>query len=242
MKYILIILCLILSATIFYQFKYYSNNELHAASDSGDKVDRKVTSVANKSLRSIRAYSEMVKRPLFSKDRKPPATSNGNAAESIDISELRNLILYGVVIGGKNRYAIVDGVGDSPEQMKEGHVFKGWKVSEISADSIKFESAKGLYELFIAPNESGKKSGIRKSFRKAQSSNTSSDVTKRRESIFRSTRKPAKSPVSVKQNLPRVDVEEELSQEELDLIDELGDEGGYHFDPDEDLDDLDDEE
>ncbi|MFK7794666.1 MAG: hypothetical protein AB8B89_04895 [Gammaproteobacteria bacterium] len=242
MKYILLILCLILSAMIFYQFRYYSNNDFQVALGSKVSIDDLSIPAENKTLKSIRAYSEIIERPLFSKDRKPPAILSNDAADSIDIGELRDLTLYGVVISNDKRYAIIDNAGDGAEHIEIGHVFKGWNVSAINADSVKFESSKGQYELFISPNESDKKSGIKKSYRNNSQSSKASSKPELRSAIFKSTRKPAKSPIKIINKSTRNDAEEELSQEELDLLDKLGDEGSYTYDLDELYDEEDFEE
>ena len=240
MKYILLILCLILSATIFYQLKYYSNNNFQTSPDLNAAVDDQSIPAANKALKSIRAYSEIIERPLFSKDRKPPAILSNNAVNSIDISELRDLTLFGVVISNDKRYAIIDNAGEGAEHIKVGHVYKGWDVSEINADSVKFESSKGQYELFISPNESDKKSGIKRPYRNDNNTSKSSTNPELRPAIFKSTRKTTKSPIKIANQPTRNEPEEELTQEELDLLDELGDEGGYRYDPDEDIEDEED--
>jgi hypothetical protein len=234
MKYILSLLCLILLATIFYQFKYYSNSYIQENIDSTVTVNDGSVSAVNKSLKSIAAYSEIIDRPLFSNDRKPPAISSSSNVTSINISELRGLTLYGVVISGNHRYAIVDSAGDKAEHMKIGHVYKGWNVSEINADSVKFESSKGQYELFISPNNSNKKNGIKKSYKNNRNANKSSDKPAVRGAIFKSVRKPVATPIKVPNNSSSNKPKQALSKEELD---ELGEEGSYHFDPDEDLED-----
>ena len=237
MKYILSIICLILSAVIFYQFEYYSNHDFQISSDLTAGMDDQSIPAANNTLRSIKAYSEIVNRPLFSKDRKTPAVLSGKTIKFVDISELKGLTLYGVVISGANRYAIVNGEGASAEHIKVGHVYKGWKVSEINPDSVRFDSSKGQYELFISPNDTNKKSGIKKT-------NNVRDVKKSsvktyRQSLFRSSQKPRKSPVVIPEsnrNVPN----RQPSEEDLGLVNEIGDEGGFFFEFDEDFEDEDD--
>ena len=223
-----------MSAVIFYQFEYYSNYDFQIISDLTAGVDDQSIPAANNTLRPIKAYSEIVNRPLFSKDRKPSAVLSGEMIKSVDISELKGLILYGVVISGANRYAIVNGEGASAEHIKVGHVYKGWKVSEINPDSVRFDSAKGQYELFISPNDTNKKSGIKKT-NNVRDVKKSSDGKPYR-SLFRSSQKQLKSPIVIpqeKRNVPN----KQLSQEDLELIDDLSEEGGFFFELDEDFED-----
>ena len=241
MKYSLLILCLILLAIILYQIKFYSTNDFQISEDTVASADERLSLSVNTSLKSIRAYSEIIERPLFSKDRKPPSIISRNAASSIDISEIRNLNLYGVVTSSDGRYAIVSEAGDSAERMKVGHVFKGWKVVEINADSVKFESAKGQYELFISPNISENKSSINRPYKNNSKSKSSTNPLNR-QSIFRSSRNHKKSPIKINNKSIENHSKQTLSQKELDEINEIGDEGGYHYDPDEEFEDFEDEE
>lgn len=241
MRYILLILCLILSATIIYQIRYYSNNDYQINTDTVESIDEQSSPSENYSLKSIRAYSEIIDRPLFSKDRKPPLVLTTNVASSIDISEIRNLNLYGVVTSNSGRYAIISEAGDSAERMKVGHVFKGWKVTDVNNDSVIFESAKGQYELFISPNESEKSNGLTKS-NKNRSNSDSSVNPLNRQSIFRSSHSRTKSPIKIQNKSNTNNSNQTLSQKELDEIYELGDEGAYDYDLDGEFEDFEEEE
>jgi|GEM_PF-3360390 len=235
MRFILAILCFLLAALIFYQVQYYGNHNILADTELTAMVENESLPDKNNSLKSISAYSEIIKRPLFSADRRPPAVLPESVLHSVDIDALRDLTLWGVAISGQNRYAIVDGVDDDVKHMKVGYVYKGWNVSEINTDSVKFESAKGQYELFILPNDTDKKSGIKKSYGENNDSTRSVNPSEFRPSLFRSSRKPVESPIDVTSRPVNDEPEERLTQEELDSISELGEEGGYRYDPEEDF-------
>ena len=225
MKTSLVLICLVLAGLIYYLAMYYpqiSNTE-NAVSPSLGNISVE-EDIPNK-VKSLRAYSEIIKRPLFALDRKPPAVQNSQIEESIDIGELENLVLFGVVISGATKYAIVGNrKEESTEQIKEGHRYKGWRVSAITSDSIKFVGKDAQYELFISPNDTTKKSGLRNAPPK----------TPARGSVFKSLRKKDRSPINVPIAKPAPQVVEDLDDEELE---ELGDEGGYEFNLDAEFDD-----
>lgn len=230
MKASLVLICLLLAGLIYYLAMYYPqiNNAEEAIPPSLGNIS--VEENEPNKVKSLRAYAEIIKRPLFALDRKSPAVENAQIEESIDIGELENLVLFGVVISGATKYAIVGNrKADSTEQIKEGHRYKGWRVSAISTDSIQFVGKDAEYELFISPNDSTKKSGLRDAPPKAPT----------RRSIFRSLSEQGKSPIIIPTTKPAPQVVEDLDDEQLE---ELGDEGGYEFNLDEQFDDEDIEE
>ena len=231
MKISLLLICLVLGGLIYYLTMYYPRNTENVAGVAPSiSVAESVQSTSTRA-KSLRAYADVVRRPLFSPDRRPPAVENAQVDDSIDIGELENLILFGVVISGSTKYAIVGNrKEESTEQIKEGHRYKGWRVSAISSDSIQFVGKDAQYELFISPNDTTKKSGLR---------NTPHESKKPvHQSIFRSVRKKGESPIKLPAAQPapkpHVDIEEEIPPE---LLEQLGEEGGYEFDLDEEFDD-----
>lgn len=230
MKYLLLILCVLLMGLIFYQVQYYQNIDaaLNANSVSADIPDE-YTDDGESRLKSIRAYSEIISRPLFSLDRKPPKIANREVATSINAEELEDLVLYGVVVSNETTYAIIrDDNSEKTEQFKKGRSYKGWKVSDITSESVKFEGDGAQYELFLTPNENTKKSGF-----KNNKKPTAKTIIPGYKSIYRSSQK--KSPIKVpsasssKKNKP---VAPRYNKAELD---ELYEEGGYEFNADDEL-------
>ena len=229
MKISLLLICLVLGGLIYYQSMYYPRDTENVAGVA-PPVDV-IETVQNTSTRAkpLRMYAEIIKRPLFSPERRPPAIQAEQVDDSIDIGELENLILFGVVISGSTKYAIVGNRKEkSTEQIKEGHRYKGWRVSAISSDSIKFTGKDAQYELFISPNDTTKKSGLRNTPRKTKSPT--------RQSIFRSVRKKGQSPLNIPaaRQAPEQspDIEEEIPPE---LLEQLREEGAYEFDLDEEF-------
>ncbi len=227
MKYFLLILCVLLAGLIFYQVQYYPNidaalNTNGVSSDISDEY----TNDVELQLKSIRAYSEIINRPLFSIDRKPPKIASREVAASINAAELEDLVLYGVVVSNETTYAIVrDNQSEKTEQFKKGRTYKGWKVSDITSESVKFDGDGAQYELFLTPNESTKKSGFKDN--KKPAVNT---VIPAYKSLYRSSQQKSvvkvPSVLSSKKNKPETPV---YNKEELD---KLYEEGGYEFDPD----------
>ena len=219
MKLLLTIVCLLLSGLIYYQLKHYPQVDanIDATANQGT-ADNEFAHTLQLNNKPLSYYAEIVRRPLFAVDRKPPLEANIAAVESIDIGELENLVLFGVVISGATKYAIINNSkDDTTEQIKEGHRYKGWRVSAIFPDSIQFEGEDAQYELFITPNETTKKSGLRDGPRKSQ----------RSPSAFRSVNQKQRSPITI----PGVrQPTESLEEFDEDLLEELSEEGGYEFD------------
>lgn len=233
MKISLILICLALGGLIYYQSMYYPRDAENLASLTPSINAVETVQHTSARAKPLRAYAEIIKRPLFSPDRRPPAIQNVQVDDSIDIGELENLILFGVVISGPTKYAIVGNrKEESTEQIKEGHLYKGWRVSAISPDSIQFVGKDAQYELFISPNDTTKKSGLRNTPRKTK--------TPVRQSIFRSARKKNESPIKIPKaqptQKPPVDIYEELDPE---ILEQLGEEGGFEFDLDAEFNDED---
>lgn len=234
MKTILILFSLCLIGVIYYQAKYYPQIDVNVSSSSDTTSANASASQlkAGSKPKPLRAYSEIVKRPLFSVDRKPPKVENEQVIETIDIGELENLVLFGVVISGETKYAILGNRKEnSTEQVKEGHRYKGWQVSTISADSIQFVGKDTQYELFLSPDESERKSGVKKASSPRQRGQFSFP---KRKSLFRSVRKKPESPNIVPSRAPNTRSADESTEDSIDeidpeLLEQLGEEGGFEF-------------
>ena len=243
MKTILILISLGLMGLIYYQAKHYPQIDVMVKPQS-EFVDTEITTNNLQSrTKPLRAYSEIIKRPLFSLDRKPPIVENEQVIETIDIGELENLVLFGVVISGETKYAILGNrKNDTTEQLKEGHRYKGWQVSSISADSIQFVGEDAQYELFLSPDESERRGGIKKAPSPPQTGQFSFP---KRQSVFPSARKKPASPITVPSRAPNNQAANEPAEDSIDdldyeMLEKLGEEGGFEFNPDElfDEDDL----
>ena len=240
MKISLTLICLLLGGIIYYQATHYPRTEEGADHSSPEDGVIDANQTAPFRAKPLRAYAEVVRRPLFSENRRPPAVENVQVEDSIDISDLEDLVLFGVVISGATKYAIVGNrKADTAEQIKEGHRYKGWRVSEISSDRIQFEGKDGQYELFISPDDSNKKSGLRSTPR--------TQKTPVRQSVFRGARQKRESPIKIPntQKVPRAPavIEDELDEEiDIELLEKLSEEGGFEFDLDAQFDEDDLEE
>ncbi len=240
MKYLLLISCVLLSAIIFYQVKYYSEVEYNLnANATTPRIDTADAGNPSK-LKSIRAYAQIIERPLFAINRKPPKILSQLVEASIDISELQDLVIYGVVKSGDVNYAIVGNMDGDKEtkQIKVGRNYKGWRVIEITSDSVKFEGEEIEYELFISPNESTKKSGIKitssrsKNLNKPVNIDNSVTQSKRSKSsggLIYNRYNRKKSPIKIPSS-NQLGNQKPISKEKLD---ELSEEGAYEFDLDE---------
>lgn len=250
MRYFLLITCVLLLGLIFYQIKFYPGNDLMLTdTNSTSEISSEDARDFDSQLNSIQAYSSIIERPLFSSNRKPPLIASQHSANSISAAELDDLVLFGVVVSQELTYALIkDNNSGETEQITKDRQYRGWTVSEITSESIKFEADNAQYELFLTPNESTKKNGVRSNRASSQNVERSRaegnkkpaerTVIKSYKSIFRSSQKkssPIKLPSDSSKakstpNLP------ELSDAELEKLHE---EGGYEYNPDDDEFDVD---
>ncbi len=251
MKYFLLLICALLLGLIFYQVKFYPGNDAILTDNDGvfESAEGE-TGNFDSQLRSIKAYSEIIDRPLFSSNRKPPLIASQNFSNSVSAAELEDLVLFGVVVSQELTYALIkDNNSGETEQITKGRQYRGWKVSEITSESIKFEADNAQYELFLSPNESTKKNGVR-------SANSSSErivnsragsnkkpvertVIKSYKSIFRSSQKKS-SPIKLPPDSSSQKKTRELPELSEAELEKLHEEGGYEYNPDdEDYDDED---
>lgn len=244
MKYFLIVLCLLLMGVIYYQYQYYPQLNVEEDAVSETSVLGSESSETSSRLKPIRSYSEIIKRPLFSVDRRPPQIETKSVVASFNAQELDDLILFGVVVSKDTTYAIIGtGQNGETEQIKKGRLYRGWRVEEISSDSVKFAGKDAEYELFLSPNENTKKSGLkeRRSVRETISTRETNSAREDKsekqvieyKSLFRSSRK--KSPITLPNAKPKpvvkkkTQVREPISEADLEALYE---EGGYVYEPD----------
>jgi hypothetical protein len=98
-------------------------------------------------LSNLSAYAEIVRRPLFSRDRRPPSV----AAPSIVArppAAIRELRLTGIVIGPDTRTAILsDGKRKKEVRLSKGEAYKGWTLQELADDGVVFTHGERTVEL-----------------------------------------------------------------------------------------------
>ncbi len=158
MKSILSTICVILLGLITYQVMSYPNDLEEADGIENDNKahgpqDLRFDLPELGLLKDISQYSEIIKRPLFTKNRLPAKKTHSlNAVKNNDIE---GLILIGVVKSTDVQIGIVsDTKEEKIERLKIGHVYKGWKISEIAKDYIVFQDKDSEYKLFLTPIES----------------------------------------------------------------------------------------
>ena len=243
MRLLLIILCVLLLGLIFYQIQYYSNamepQSSQIVQSSGDVIDYDVNEI-----KPLPAYEEIIQRPLFSINRKAPKITEKTIDSSINVEELERLVVFGIVMSGDISYAILGNMDGEQEsrQVKEGFNYKGWQVSEIGSNSVKFIADDVEYELSIAPNDLNNGSAFRRTNNKEpinDKKNSNKSVTSSNQNINDATnsasqgliynRSKKKSPIKIPSS-NQLGNQKPLSDEQ---IKELQEQGGYSFDIDE---------
>ena len=241
MKYFLIVLSLLLVGVIYYQYQYYPNIDTQTdLAEQEMNAGEEINDVSSR-LKSIRAYSEIIKRPLFSLNRKPPHIESKSVVATFNAQELDDLILFGVVVSKDTTYAIVgNGKNGETDQLKEGRLYRGWRVENISSESVKFAGKDAQYELFLSPNENTKKSGL-KALDKTKNKKSGQKEFEYK-SLFRSSQKksPKKSPITIQLGKPQPQAVEKKTAPAREPISEadleaLYSEGGYEYHPEDEL-------
>jgi len=84
------------------------------------------------------AYAEIVHRPLFSRDRRPPSVTAPSTVARPPAA-IRELRLTGIVIGPDTRTAILsDGKRKQEVRLSKGEAYKGWTLQELADDGVVF--------------------------------------------------------------------------------------------------------
>ncbi len=247
MKYSLILLCACLIGLIFYQLKYYANSEYILPPIDISSSEANIDFMENQ-LGIIDDYDSIIERPLFSIDRRPPNRQSQIIEASVNIDELDELIIYGVVKSGDVAYAIIGNMeGESnSKQVKPGINYKGWRISQITTNSVVFKSDDLEYELFITPGELDKSGSVRRApnsqqqqgqskliqSRHSESNQRESNSTEKKQIISSGgliyNRAKNTSPIKI----PRSNQLGNQTKRTPEELEALREEGGYSFDLD----------
>lgn len=108
----------------------------------------------------VATYPEMLTRPLFRSDRRPPEPKKPQVAarEGARLPEQaaklpESIQLIGIMneTGGAGRALIRSGASPTGEWIEIGHVLDGWRLSRIEASSVYFETAGEKQKLSLFP-------------------------------------------------------------------------------------------
>jgi len=123
-----------------------------------------VEKIEARERRSLResAYSVISERTLFKPDRVEflPETSESIIEERPPLVAGRRLNLYGVIILGNDRKALIDNPNREPDQpprkwVRVGEILEDWTVGAIEAESIVLNEGSNKYRIPLYTEESG---------------------------------------------------------------------------------------
>jgi hypothetical protein len=98
----------------------------------------------------IRAFSEILERPLFTEGREPPPIAESPAAAPPPRAALR-LSLEGIAIADDTRVAVVrDNTDRKILRLAEGDTHRGWVVEKVHPGGATFKQGKQVQELTLA--------------------------------------------------------------------------------------------
>lgn len=101
------------------------------------------------------ATANILRRPVFHRDRKPVSTNDlplASSGSSVAPSQFTDLVLQGIVLAGASRRAgFSTGRGTTTAWVDEGDEFNGWRVIEVLPDQVRLsdgsrEEVLRLYE------------------------------------------------------------------------------------------------
>lgn len=110
----------------------------------------------------VRAFDEILKRPLFSESRLPPPPPEKVAATSAPVVAHIRLKLEGIAITPETRIAVLrDLTTQKMLHLAEGAMHNGWKLESLHADRALFKHNQQTVELELEIEESApvKKTG-----------------------------------------------------------------------------------
>jgi len=110
----------------------------------------------------IRAFDEILKRPLFNENREPPPAPDKIVSTPVPVQTHIRLKLEGVAITPEARIAVLrDLTTKKMLHLAEGGNHKGWKLESVHANRALFKRNQQTVELELelAENTPGKKTG-----------------------------------------------------------------------------------
>jgi hypothetical protein len=159
-KVIFSTLCVVLLALFAYQVMSYpldvenGSNKNHN-NELAESIDFDLPQLAV--LNGINEYSEIIKRPLFVKDRAAAVSARAiNKVSTVD--ELAHLVLVGTASSSDVQIAIIaDTKAKQMERLKTGESYQQWNIAEVSSDHVVFQNAELEYKLFVTPIKGSQK-------------------------------------------------------------------------------------
>jgi|GEM_PF-2868050 len=206
MKILLSTICIALMALFAYQVMSYPLEDANTQNHNLDKnlaksVDYKLPSLAV--LNKIDEYSDIVQRPLFSKDR-AAVVSKQKVNKVTTVNELAHLILVGTARSSDVEIAIVaDTKVKQMERLKTGEKYSDWDISEISSDYVVFQNNELEYKLFVTPikgSQKEKQAKLISQLNKSKINRTAAEI--------RSNQKPSNSAEANKQTKSKRSISE----------------------------------
>jgi hypothetical protein len=97
-----------------------------------------IEDVSEFSLPADSAFAEIVQRPVFSRNRRPPELSRPKEGGGPQSSELPDLLLVGVIISSDRRVALFDDDSSELLRLAEGETLDGWTLETIQPDAVVF--------------------------------------------------------------------------------------------------------
>jgi hypothetical protein len=173
-KIIFSTLCIILLALFAYQVMSYplaDENNSKLSKDLARSIDYELPRLAV--LNGINEYSEIIKRPLFVKDR-AAAVSVRAVSKVTTVDELSHLVLVGTASSSDVQIAIIaDTKAKQMERLKTGETYQQWNISEVASDHVVFQNAELEYKLFVTPIKGSQKDKQAKLLSQLKNSNIS---------------------------------------------------------------------
>jgi hypothetical protein len=152
----LLIACMLLAGSLLFRGRQADNTvTVNAVEAQRAATQESQQAGAGFTPPGIRAFREVLERPLFTPGRAPPPAPAIKAAPATPVAPLR-LQIEGVAITDDARIAVVRDLGTNKTlQLAEGNVYQGWVVETVDTTGARFRHGEQTHELFLDANKSG---------------------------------------------------------------------------------------
>lgn len=160
----IILMCLNLLFLIILAFELTRTYELPPPAEEGLPGQDKTAAVTkpDDKLPALRTYNEIIKRPLFSPDRRPMATDTVVSGTGIESGKSvanpggpKEYTLSAVIITGDKRLALIETLArKKTERLQEGEILDDWILTKIEPTrvSLKKGEEEKILELTVKPS------------------------------------------------------------------------------------------
>jgi hypothetical protein len=144
----------LLAVVVALEWRYAAQPEIDTRSQAGQLPDDAVALTRlTYTAPSIKAFDEILERPLFSEGRQPPPEPEASVTAPVVQTPLIRLRLEGVAITPESRVVVVRDLSNNQLlQLGEGMSHQGWTVESVQGNGATFARGEQKLELTLDPD------------------------------------------------------------------------------------------